>query len=106
MVHVYENDAIRRFVHEHVVNMQHRLNLCNVKLLSLNSTCPSTLTLSLIDEPLKQFVLSHHKHLFHKMDSSINKLRDQVHEIQLFNTLNFHRFNVEKVISSILLLFF
>jgi hypothetical protein len=106
MVQIYDNNSIQQFVNEQIFQMQHRLNVCNTQCLSQTSSCPSTLSLNLIDEPLKQFVLSHQKHLFRKMNSEIRKFREQIHEKQLFNTLNCHHFNIEKVIDNIFLLVF
>ena len=103
MIQTYDNNLIQRFVDEQIFQMQHRLNVCITECRSQRSSCPSTLSLNLIDEPLKQFVLSHQKHLFHKMNSEVRQFKEEIQEKQLFNSLNCRYFNTEKVIGSILL---
>ncbi len=102
MVQICDNNLIQQFVDEQIIQMQHRLNVCKSQYLAQTSSCPSTLSLNLIDEPLKQFVLSHQKHLFRKMNSEVRQFREQIQEKQLFNALNCHHLNAEKVIVGIL----
>lgn len=101
MVQTSENATIQRFVHENIINIQNRLRLCGAQLVSHNSACPSTLSLDLIDPLLKQFVLSHQKHFFHKMSSTISNIQYQIREIQLSNVLNSNNyFSIQKVIGT------
>ena len=91
------NDLLKQFVDEQIFQIQHRLNTCKTQCDSQNSSCPLTLNINEIDEPLKQFVLSHQKHLFYKMNSEIKRFRDQIHEHYLFTSLNYPSFNAQKV---------
>ena len=104
MLPTTNNSSPKLFVDEQVFQIQHRLNTCQTQCESQNLSCPLTLTINIIDEPLKQFVLSHQKHLFYKMNSEIKRFRDQIHEQYLFTSLNYPSFNAQKVRKYYLLL--
>ena len=91
------HNLLKQFVDEQIFQIQHRLNTCQTECRSSASSCPSTLIVDIIDKPLKQFVLSHQKHLFYKMNSEIKRFRDQIHEQYLFTSLNYPSFNPQKV---------
>ena len=97
MLPMPNNDLLKQFVDEQIFQIQHRLNTCQTECRSSTSSCPSTLIVDRIDQPLKQFVLSHQKHLFYKMNSEIKRFRDQIQEKHLFASLNYHSFNAQKV---------
>lgn len=82
-----DHNLIRQFVTEQIFQIQHRLNVCHTQCRSQTITCPSTLTLNSIDEPLKQFVLVYQKRLFHRMTTETKQLQAQIHENTLLNPL-------------------
>ena len=94
----YDNNAMQQFLDEQIFQIQHRLNVCHSQCRAQALTCPSTLSLNLIDEPLKQFVSLHQKHLFSSMNSEIRQFKEQIQEKQLLNSFNCHYFTTEKVI--------
>ena len=97
MISTNDNNTIQQFVDEQIFQIQHRLNVCKTQCHSQISSCPSTLDINLIDEPLKQFVFVHQKRLFHKMNSEITQYRERIQETHLLNSLNCHHFNSVQV---------
>lgn len=85
------------FASEQIVQIQHQLNTCRTQCNSQMASCPLALNIIEIDDILRDFVLSHQKHLFYKMNSEIKRFQDQIQEQQLFTSLNYPLFNAQKV---------
>lgn len=97
MIPTNDNNAVQQFVDEQIFQIQHRLNVCTTQCLSQTSSCPPTLTINLIDQPLKQFVLAHQKRLFYKMNSEIRQFKERIQEKQLLLSFNCQYFDSQKV---------
>ena len=97
MLPMSNHNLLKQFVDEQIFQIQHRLNGCKTQCRSQTLSCPSSLIVHIIDKPLKEFVLSHQKHLFYKMNSEIKRLQDQIQENYLFTSLNYRSFNAQKV---------
>ena len=79
--------------------LRDKINQCTTELATQSSSCPLTLSLlDIIDSRLHEFVRLHHIDLMRTIRFRINKLKDEIHEKQLFQHLSYYYFNTDQVI--------
>jgi len=68
------------------------------QLMTQASSCPFKLTdLEIMDQRLKEFVHLHHLDLLRKVKYRVNKLKDNIHEKQLYKQLSYYYLTKEQV---------
>ncbi|CAF1535325.1 unnamed protein product [Adineta ricciae] len=91
---ITERTVIQKYLEEYLILLRDKISQCTTELATQSSPCPLTLSLlNIVDVRLHEFVRLHHIDLMRTIRFRINKLKDKIHEKQLFQHLSYYYLN-------------
>ncbi|CAF3514137.1 unnamed protein product [Rotaria socialis] len=84
---INEPQLCRKFVQDYLTHIQQQLEQCITKLNLQAETCPKTLTVTLIDHHLKEYICSQQKRFTRKIQYQLKRFKDEMHEKRLHHIL-------------------
>jgi len=107
MAKTNEHKLCQEFVTDHLSQIQFQFDQCTTELKTKSELCPLTLLpLDKIDHNLIEFIQLQEKHLSTKMNSQLNRYKDQIHEIELLKKLSVDSLTIDQVNFYFLFFFF
>lgn len=91
---------MEKFINSHLNQLQQKFDQCTSELLAQSLSCPKTLSLSMVNSRLQEFVRLHHIDLTRKVNYQTNKFKDGIREKKLYKDLYFYPLTNEQVILS------
>ncbi|CAM4836039.1 unnamed protein product [Rotaria magnacalcarata] len=82
-----EPQLCRKFVQDYLTHLQQQLEQCITKLNLQAKTCPKTLTVTLLDHHLKEYICSQQKRFTRKIQYQLKRFKDETHEKRLHHIL-------------------
>ncbi|CAF2080634.1 unnamed protein product, partial [Rotaria magnacalcarata] len=82
-----EPQLCRKFVQDYLTHIQHQLEQCTIQLNLQATACPETLTVTLLDHHLKEYICSQQKRFTRKIYHQLKRFKDELHEKQLHHIL-------------------
>ncbi|CAF4308933.1 unnamed protein product, partial [Rotaria magnacalcarata] len=82
-----EPQLCRKFVQDYLTHIQQQLEQCITKLNLQAKTCPKTLTVTLLDHHLKEYICSQQKRFTRKIQYQLKRFKDETHEKRLHHIL-------------------
>jgi hypothetical protein len=90
-------NSTEKFIREHLIQIQHRFDVCTTELTTQSLSCPKTLSLINIESSLKEFVRLHHFDLTRKVNYHINQFKDCIREKELYERLSSYTLTKDQV---------
>ncbi|CAF3592697.1 unnamed protein product [Rotaria socialis] len=84
---INEPQLCRKFVQDYLTHIQQQLEQCITKLNLQAETCPKTLTVTLLDHHLKEYICSQQKRFTRKIQYQLKRFKDEMHEKRLHHIL-------------------
>ncbi|CAF4563699.1 unnamed protein product, partial [Rotaria magnacalcarata] len=82
-----ELQLCEKFVQDYLTHIQQQLEQCTIQLNLQATTCPETLTVTLLDHHLKEYICSQQKRFTRKIHHQLKRFKDALHEKRLHHVL-------------------
>ncbi|CAM4840320.1 unnamed protein product, partial [Rotaria magnacalcarata] len=82
-----EPQSCQKFIQDYLTHIQQQLEQCTIQLNLQATTCPETLTMTLLDHHLKEYICSQQKRFTHKIHHQLKRFKDELHEKRFHHIL-------------------
>ena len=97
MAQTKNDNEVEHFLQAYLHQLQQQLDQCTTELIAQAISCPQSISLSLMESPLQEFVRLHHLDLTRRINFQINTFREHIHEQELFQQLSSYPLTQEQV---------